>query len=156
VPEPEPAPEPAVSVVGPARDAPGELEPEQPGLEEAEPEPERVRVLQAVPDPEPEPEPETRLEPEPDAEPEVEREPEPEPAPPTPIVPIAAVAEPRRWNVWDLERLTREHHGDDAVRDEERAFLLMYLRDFAGPDGLLPLDFDALVRDSFGELVVGR
>ena len=40
--------------------------------------------------------------------------------------------------------------------DEERTFLLMYLREFAGPDGLLPLDFDGLVRDSFGELVGAR
>ncbi len=29
----------------------------------------------------------------------------------------------------------------------------MYLRDFAGADGLLPLDFDGLVRDSFGDLL---
>jgi len=29
----------------------------------------------------------------------------------------------------------------------------MYLRDFAGPDGALPIDFDGLVRDSFGALV---
>ena len=29
----------------------------------------------------------------------------------------------------------------------------MYLREFAGPDGLLPVDFDGLVRDSFGDLV---
>jgi hypothetical protein len=29
----------------------------------------------------------------------------------------------------------------------------MYLREFAGPDGSLPADFDGLVRDSFGELV---
>jgi hypothetical protein len=42
------------------------------------------------------------------------------------------------------------------VRDEERSFLLMYLRDFAGADGVLPVDFDALVRDSFGDLVGAR
>ena len=29
----------------------------------------------------------------------------------------------------------------------------MYLRDFADPGGALPIDFDALVRDSFGDLV---
>ena len=43
-------------------------------------------------------------------------------------------------------------------RDGRRAgrgasFLLMYLREFADADGLLPIDFDGLVRDSFGELV---
>jgi hypothetical protein len=32
----------------------------------------------------------------------------------------------------------------------------MYLRDFADADGELPIDFDALVRDSFGELVGAR
>jgi hypothetical protein len=42
------------------------------------------------------------------------------------------------------------------VRDEERTFLLMYLREFAGPDGILPADFDSLVRDSFGDLVGAR
>ena len=49
-----------------------------------------------------------------------------------------------------------EQAGRDEVRDEERSFLLMYLRDFAGPDGMLPIDFDGLVRDSFGDLVGAR
>ena len=43
--------------------------------------------------------------------------------------------------------------GDDLVRDEERSYLLVYLRDFASPDGLLPEDFDLLVRESFGDLI---
>jgi hypothetical protein len=30
---------------------------------------------------------------------------------------------------------------------------LHYLREYAGPDGMLPLDFDGLVRESFGELL---
>ena len=59
----------------------------------------------------------------------------------------------RRWSLWDLERLVREHAGGDPVADEERNFLLLYLREFADADGLLPTDFDALVRDSFGSLV---
>jgi hypothetical protein len=29
----------------------------------------------------------------------------------------------------------------------------MYLREFAGPDGTLPADFDGLVRDAFSELL---
>jgi hypothetical protein len=94
-----------------------------------------VRILQPVPDPEPEP------------------EPEPEPAPAASVHRLAVDTEPRSWNLWDLERATRDGAGEDALRDEERAFLLMYLREFAGPDGLLPVDFDRLVRDSFGELV---
>lgn len=61
--------------------------------------------------------------------------------------------EPREWNIWQLDRLTRDGAGVDAARDEERALLLMHLREFAGPDGLLPASFDDLVRESFGELV---
>jgi hypothetical protein len=145
--EPEPEPEPEL-----------EDEPEP----EAEPEPaaeaEPVRVLHPVPDPAPEPEPE----PEPEHEPELQPGPQPGPQlppaaeQPPAVVPIGVSASPRQWNLWDLERLTREHKGRDDVRDEERSFLLMYLRDFAGPDGILPVDFDALVRDSFGDLVGAR
>ena len=72
------------------------------------------------------------------------------------MVPIGVGAGPRQWNLWDLERLTREHSGADVAQDEERQFLLMYLREFADSAGLLPLDFDGLVRDSFGELVGTR
>ena len=127
-PEPTPAPEPA-PVAEPEPVSEPELEPVP------EPVPEPVRVLRPVPDPEPVP------------------EPEPEPAARATVVPIGISALPRQWNLWDLERLTREAAGGDAVLDEERAFLLMYLRDFAGPDGALPIDFDGLVRDSFGALV---
>jgi len=77
---------------------------------------------------------------------EVSPEPEPEPEP--------VAAEPRQWKFWDLERAVRE--GGEAT--EEQEFLLLYLRDYAGPAGLLPFDFDDLVRESFGdalEAVVG-
>jgi hypothetical protein len=150
------APPPAVeppepSVVEPVAVEPElETEPEpQPEPEpEPEPEPQPARVLEPVPDLEPEPEPEP--------EPEREPEPEPEPLPAATVVPIGISAEPRQWNLWDLERLTRESSGSDALIDEERSYLLMYLRDFADADGELPVDFDALVRDSFGELVGAR
>ena len=56
---------------------------------------------------------------------------------------------PRNWNVWEIESALRE--SGDA--NEEREFLLLYLRDYAGPDGVLPLEFDDLVRESFGELL---
>jgi hypothetical protein len=65
----------------------------------------------------------------------------------------SAVDARREWNVWDLERMVRDRVVADVARDEERSFLLMYLRDFAGADGQLPADFDALVRDSFGDLI---
>lgn len=122
-PDPEPIPEP---------------------MPEPVPEPQPVRVLQPVPDPEPLPD----LELEEADEPE-----EPEPAAAASVVPIGVGREPRRWNLWELERLSREDTGGDAAGDEERTFLLIYLRDFAEPDGLLPVDFDGLVRESFGALV---
>lgn len=59
----------------------------------------------------------------------------------------------RRWNVWELERLVREQAGAEDAQADERTFLLQYMREFAGPEGLLPLDFDGLVRESFGELL---
>jgi len=143
--EPVPAPEPAAPAI-------------------AETAPEHVRVLRAEPEPAPEAEPEPEPAPEPERAPlSAVPEPEPEPAPPpapepaaSPVVPIGISAAPRQWNLWDLERLTREHAGRDPVEDEERQFLLMYLREFADSAGLLPIDFDGLVRDSFGELVGAR
>ena len=92
--------------------------------------------------------------------------PEPEPEPvveePEPVPVHAAVAtlplpvERQEWNLWELERLVREAGGADPVRDEELSYLLHYLREFASPDGVLPVDFDALVRESFGEIVAAR
>ena len=69
------------------------------------------------------------------------------------VVPIGVGSAPRQWNVWELERLAREDTGSDAVQDEERTYLLMYLREYADAGGSLPVDFDGLVRDSFGDLV---
>jgi hypothetical protein len=86
------------------------------------------------------------LAPEAAAEPKPEHEPEPERLP---AVPLA----PRAWNLWDLERRVRETAEPDTARDEERSFLLMYLREFAATDGALPVEFDPLVRESFAELV---
>jgi hypothetical protein len=62
---------------------------------------------------------------------------------------------PREWNLWELERLARAGGGDDVERDEERNYLLMYLREFANADGDLPIEFDGLVRESFGPLLEG-
>jgi hypothetical protein len=145
-PEPEPAPEPAPPApVAPAGPAPSASE--------------HVRVLRPDPAPEPTPEPVAVERPALASVPEPVYVPEPEPAPapaPSTVVPIGVGAGPRQWNLWDLERLTREHSGPDPLQDEERQYLLMYLREFADSDGLLPIDFDGLVRDSFGELVGAR
>ena len=93
-------------------------------------------------------------------EPEAELEPSPEPTRPEPVPETARVLAftpgneaPREWNLWELERVAREHVGGDVAQAEERAYLLMYLREFAGPDGVLPADFDGLVRDAFGDVL---
>jgi hypothetical protein len=158
VPEPEPEPEPEPTPQ--AKPKPVTAAPE-PSFTAKTPS-EHVRVLRVEPDPEPEPEPVAER-------PQLAAVPEPEPEPvaaalaatdppeaPSTVVPIGIGAGPRQWNLWDLERLTREHSGRDVAQDEERQFLLMYLREFADSAGLLPLDFDGLVRDSFGELVGAR
>jgi outer membrane biosynthesis protein TonB len=125
---------------------------EQPAFEtRREPEPQ--------PEPEPEPERETKPEPPrivavpsppPEPAPEPEAQPEPEP---TRVTFIGANDGPREWNLWELERAARDNATDDLVRNEERSYLLMYLREFAGPDGILPTDFDGLVRDAFGDVL---
>jgi hypothetical protein len=121
------------------------------------------------PAPQEPPAPEHVLEPEPEAvlpspvvvrlapvpAPAAEPEPEPEPEPEREIAYIPLDREPREWNLWELERVVREHTGDDVVQNEERSYLLVYLREFAGPDGTLPADFDGLVRDAFGDLLRG-
>lgn len=93
----------------------------------------------------------------PPPEPEPDPEPEPEPPPPAveeePVVAPPAPAEPREWNLWELDRVARGAAGADVARDEERSFLLMYLREFADPDGMLPVTFDPLVRETFGDVL---
>jgi len=114
-------------------------EPPPPGPEpEAEPEaepvvvPEAKPVLTVAPPPPPQPPP----------------APEPEPEVVVPLV--RRDSTPREWNVWDLERIASEQEGRNPARDEERALLLMSLRQFANASGDLPVDFDPLIREAFG------
>jgi hypothetical protein len=72
---------------------------------------------------------------------------QPPPPPTPPPVPPA-----REWNLWDLERRAREKAGN-APQDEEWSALFTHLRVFANTDGVLPKEFDELVRESFGELI---
>jgi hypothetical protein len=68
-----------------------------------------------------------------------------------------ATAQPRQWNLWDLERLARQHlQQEDRDRFEALSYLFVHLRQFATPDGSLPVEFDALVRESFGDLLEQR
>ena len=137
-PQPIPAPTPVYAPRAPVVVRP------RPPVETREPEPvperkpEPPRIV-AVPSPPPEP------------EPEPEQEPDWEPEQVVAFLPVSD--SPREWNLWELERAARDHGGDDVAQNEERSYLLMYLREFAGPDGILPADFDALVRESFGDLL---
>jgi hypothetical protein len=56
---------------------------------------------------------------------------------------------PRAWNLWQLEHLAATKDGD-AARVEERALLLLHMRQFANAAGDLPAEFDPLVREAFG------
>lgn len=137
VPSPEPESSRVVSWPEPRREPEVAAMDEEPELAaEAEPEPPRIT---AVPPPPPEP------------EPVLEPEPPEEPVPAVAYLPISDT--PREWNLWELERAARDHATDDVARNEERSYLLMYLREFAGPDGVLPSDFDGLVRDAFGDVL---
>jgi hypothetical protein len=105
-------------------------------------------------EPEPEPEPESAPAPPPVVvRPAPVHEPEPEPEPEPAVAYLPLTEEPREWNLWELERVAREHATDDVAKNEERAYLLVYLREFAGADGTLPADFDGLVRDAFADLL---
>jgi hypothetical protein len=81
------------------------------------------------------------------------------PAPVAPVDEAQVVSFPQRsyhareWNVWDLERLARAEAPGHPERREEWAFLFVHLRQFANAEGVLPSDFDSLVRESFGDLL---
>ena len=123
-----------------------ELEPER------QPEPDPERAPEPTPEPEPEPERRPELAAVPPPPPEPEPEPDPEPAPAVvPLVPRDTT--PRTWNIWELERLAETMDGDAAA--EERALLLVHLREFANASGDLPVEFDELVRDAFGADLAG-
>jgi hypothetical protein len=141
-PEPEPAPEPAQPA------------PPEPA---AAPTPEPART---APPPEPErPPPRPPLRPVPTPPPQPVEPPAPQPARPAARAPgvidmrTRVTAQPRRWNLWDLERRARDEAQRDPIRYEEWSYLFVHLRQFATPDGSLPTEFDELVRESFGELL---
>jgi hypothetical protein len=61
--------------------------------------------------------------------------------------------QPRRWNLWELERIARSEAPDHPEQRDEWAFLFVHLRQFANADGELPAEFDLLVRESFGSVL---
>ena len=137
-------------------------------VEAEAPEPEGHVVTE--PEPEPDPEPERKVAPVLVAAPSPpEPPPAAEPTAPTrawrrrardrrdePVVRLQLPQAPREWNIWELERLASATRGDDPAQDQERALLVMSLRQFADPSGELPVDFDSLVREAFEpELLAG-
>jgi hypothetical protein len=71
-----------------------------------------------------------------------------------PVVPLwVHSAQPREWNLWELERIARAQSRRDPERFEEWSYLFLHLRRFANADGMLPAEFDGLVRDSFAGLL---
>ncbi len=123
---------------------------ELPGLEETEPEPAAEPPVRASG-------PGEGVSGEPGGSSAMDEEPErvepaPIPAAPAYQPPPTPPPTPREWNLWDLERRAREQAGE-AARDEEWTALFVHLREFANADGVLPMEFDNLVRESFAELI---
>lgn len=131
---PAPEPEPPPTVVG----APPVHQPEEAAVETQQSRWARRKRLRAVPTPPPEPAP-------------------PAPAPQAADTHVVSLPQrsyvPRQWNIWDLERLARAEAQEHPERRDEWAFLFVHLRQFATADGVLPTEFDSLVRESFGGLL---
>jgi hypothetical protein len=95
-----------------------------------------------------------RPEPEPQPEPVPEPEPEPEPAPEPPPAAVAVqTSRNGHYNLVTLEGLVEHHSGEFPDRAEEWTSYLFFLRDYAAPDGSLPDSFDALISDTFSDVL---
>jgi hypothetical protein len=133
-PEPEPAPEPELEPTVSERSArailasgPPPLPPEPTKEDKPRPKPARRRLI-------------------------VEQRPQPPPPPPPePELEPVVQGPPREWNLWELERAARSAPDDE--RQEEWTALLIHLREFANSDGDLPIEFDSLVREAFGDVL---
>ena len=112
------------------------------------PPPERIRSAPEPPREEPAPRPPLRPvpppapvePPAPAAPPPPVREPAPAAATRSDVIDLRmrATAQPRRWNLWDLETRAREHAQHDPDRQEEWSYLFVHLRQFATPGRLSP------------------
>lgn len=82
----------------------------------------------------------------------------PRPAPATTPLPVQApvAALPRLVHMLELaelERLVVASPAPDPYLQEERQALLVSLRGYAGPDGVIPARFHSIVYESFGDLL---
>ncbi|MDX6423843.1 MAG: hypothetical protein QOI67_1314 [Gaiellaceae bacterium] len=83
-------------------------------------------------------------------------EPAPEPVPepePELVAPAELLGPAGAWNVVALERLVAERGSEFPERVEEWKAYLFFLREHASLEGALPPSFDALVDESFHELL---
>lgn len=159
MPEPAPAPMPPPEPPAPPEHGPEPHRPPTPRpsvpptpVPHEPPAPEPTPIHEPTPSPPgpaPEPPPAAASEPEPEPE---EHAFEPERGRVVPLVPRASAAA-YQWNIWELERGSKDVAGVDPELDQERSFLILYLRQFANADGVLPPEFDALVRESFGDVI---
>ena len=108
------------------------------------PRPPEPVVVEPPPAPAPEP---VALVPDPEPEPE----PEPEPVAEAEEVEVAVAT--GRWNLDDLAALVESRGAEFPDRVDEWRAYVVYLRDFVGPDALLPTSFEGLVEDVFGMLL---
>lgn len=156
-PEPRPARESAPAVAGPTTSRfrgllrrPGASTPPEAEVSSIEPAPDRVpKPERPVPESAPPP-PRPRIVPAPPPR-------RPVPLPPAAQRPPARLSErrraPQQWNLWELERFARAESQRSPERTEEWAHLVFHLRPFAEAGGTLPVEFDGLVRESFGSLL---
>lgn len=165
--QPEPAPRPqaaAEAQPAPPPEPEAEAEPEPAPASEPPPPEEPPEPVAPAPRPQAQAPPRDRRRPRrmrlrpvpaPRPQPQVERGPEPTPpSEPTSVVAFRPrTAEPRSWNLWDLERIAREERRVHPERRDEWAYLFLHLRQFAQADGSLPPEFDGLVRESFRGLL---
>ena len=57
------------------------------------------------------------------------------------------------YNLVNLEGLVERRRGEFPDQAEAWTSYLFFLRDYAAPDGSLPDSFDALISDTFSELL---
>jgi hypothetical protein len=67
--------------------------------------------------------------------------------------PAPALAGDGHYNLLALERLVDEHGREYPEKAEEWSSYLFFLREHAASDGRVPARFDALIQDTFAELV---
>jgi capsular polysaccharide biosynthesis protein len=114
----------------------------RPGAELERP---HVELIRPVPQPEPE-----RIRPLPQPKPE----PLPEPKPELPPAAVVSISGNPAGNVLALDRLVEQRAPEFPDRAEEWRYYVVYLRDFAGPDGSLPASLAGLVADVFADLLL--